>query len=465
VKVLDHGFTFYTKKGNQYLYNDLDGSVTPIENSDIIKFDTNITSRNHVTTDDYISTIEQIKRHIENESHQQLLLVVTEQCNLRCRYCAYSGQYINNRTHKNTNMSWQIAEQAVKLFYEGYSKVKLRDPSLVPAMSFYGGEPLLNFDLIRKVFFLVRSLIRAPIHFNLTTNGILITDEILDFFKNNDFYLLFSLNGNQNEHDRLRVFPNGSGSFSYLWQNLQMIRNKYPDYYLKNCNFNVVYDIGTNFYELQRFLEENKLTLPSHYTFSAVSSQFTNWYSRYSVKDRSLYVQSIEELKKEYFKLLRENRPIPRFFSNLFGKRYKFLIDRQQNTSYFRQVLPITGTCIPGDKIAVYPDGSLHCCERINDHFSIGNIDTGLDVQLIENIVSKYINQIYPDCYKCPITRLCGICFAIVAGNGRFLRDPTDVCIRRIEGTCHDFEELWTLLEEGVPESAFSENLGYIQKE
>jgi uncharacterized protein len=115
--------------------------------------------------------------------------------------------------------------------------------------------------------------------------------------------------------------------------------------------------------------------------------------------------------------------------------------------------------------MAVYPDGSLHCCERINDCFPIGNVDTGFDVQLIENIISKYAAQLYPDCHKCPITRLCGICFATAAGDGQFLRDPTDVCIRRIESLCHDFEELWTLLEEGVPESAFVDNLNTKQME
>jgi uncharacterized protein len=128
------------------------------------------------------------------------------------------------------------------------------------------------------------------------------------------------------------------------------------------------------------------------------------------------------------------------------------------HTTYKRPLLPITGTCIPGNKIAVYPDGSLHCCERINSHFPIGNIDKGIDLQLIEEIISKYINQLYTDCHKCPITRLCGICMAMVGDEGHFRKDPPNICQQRLENIAHNFEELWTLLEEGIPESSFIDN-------
>lgn len=131
------------------------------------------------------------------------------------------------------------------------------------------------------------------------------------------------------------------------------------------------------------------------------------------------------------------------------------LMNRIQNTGTRSIILPYSATCFPGSKIGVRPDGTFHCCERINQSFPIGNVETGLDIDLIENLVFQYRNQVCSECSSCPITRLCPICFAILsAGNGDFKKDPPDICQKHLEKTRQEFSILWTLFEDGVPEQA-----------
>lgn len=76
---------------------------------------------------------------------QSICLQVTQDCNLRCKYCAYSENY-KNRVHNNKTMSIETAKKAVDFLIHNSSE------SDIVGISFYGGEPLLNFKLIRKVF-------------------------------------------------------------------------------------------------------------------------------------------------------------------------------------------------------------------------------------------------------------------------------------------------------------------------
>ncbi len=90
--------------------------------------------------------------------------------------------------------------------------------------------------------------------------------------------------------------------------------------------------------------------------------------------------------------------------------------------------LPYTGARVPGDKIAVDTDGTLHLCEKINQTFPIGNVDQGLDFEAITKIVLKYNEQITPMCANCVVSKLCSICYVVVAGEGKFERQPPNIC-------------------------------------
>lgn len=456
MKLEETGLSFVTARGNSYFYNDADGTVsvqTRVRENQNSTVTMGQPTRRSLASDTE-RWRETISHQLRIEGFRQLLLVVTEQCNLRCRYCAYSGNYVYNKTHQNSYMTWRTAEQAIRKFYAGYCSAKAWNPSLTPAISFYGGEPLLNFSLIRDVTGLVKRLLGSNVILNLTTNGTLLTQEMIDFFCKNEFALMFSLNGYRDENDRLRLFLDGQGTYDIVWHKLQYVRHKYPQYYATHCSLSVVYDDGTDMHRLHSFFQSRSDMLPNSLRLSPVSPRFTDWYSRYSAEDRTRFVESMQSLYRTYLTGLRASHSTSPFLQQLFGMGYRKILSRSQGNIAKRPLLPFTPTCFPGRKIAVYPDGSFHCCERINHHFPIGNAEIGLDSELIMRMINRYVEEVCPDCLHCPITRFCTVCFALLAGPGRFERDPADICSKEISSVKRRLSELWSLFEDGVPESA-----------
>ena len=173
-----------------------------------------------------------ILEHNAEKKLSQLILQVTQQCNLRCEYCAYSGIYEGNRTHANKNMDFETAKQAMDFFLAH----SIESPDIVAG--FYGGEPLLRFDLIKKcVEYLENKVEGKQLRFNMTTNGTLLTEEKMDFMVKHDFSLAISLDGSKEEHDACRKFANGKGSFDVIIQNVKNFEKKYPEYVKSRVRF------------------------------------------------------------------------------------------------------------------------------------------------------------------------------------------------------------------------------------
>ena len=155
---------------------------------------------------------------------QQLTLQVTQQCNLRCEYCAYSGLY-ENRTHANKNMDFDTAKKAIDFFLN-----HSRDSKQI-TFGFYGGEPLLMFKLIKQcVDYIERSVEGKEIMYAITTNGTLLSDEIVDFLAQHHVLLSISLDGSRKEHDLHRKFRSGEGSFDVIMENVRRLKERYPEY-------------------------------------------------------------------------------------------------------------------------------------------------------------------------------------------------------------------------------------------
>jgi organic radical activating enzyme len=111
-----------------------------------------------------------------------MILQVTQQCNLRCQYCAYSGAYYN-RTHNSARMSFETAKRAIDFLL-----ARSHESDHVH-VGFYGGEPLLEFDLIKRcVDYVKKSVEGRSITFGITTNATLLNDEkILEDRLHGDF--------------------------------------------------------------------------------------------------------------------------------------------------------------------------------------------------------------------------------------------------------------------------------------
>lgn len=166
-----------------------------------------------------------------------IILQVTQNCNLRCQYCVYSGSYIN-RVHNNKRMSVEVAKQAIDFLakHSGNSKEI--------SIGFYGGEPLLEFSLIREVVEYAEKLfIGKKVLFNMTTNATLLNMETAKYLYNKNFNVTISLDGPKAAHDSNRIFANSNkGTFDTVMQNLELIRKEIPDF-IKNIGFNAVIDL------------------------------------------------------------------------------------------------------------------------------------------------------------------------------------------------------------------------------
>lgn len=132
-----------------------------------------------------------------------LTLQVTQQCNLRCEYCAYSGMY-ENRVHTNKKMDFEMAKKAIDFFIEHSRESK----DII--VGFYGGEPLLMFPLIKQCVEYIESIVEGKkISYAMTTNGTLLNDEVADFLAEHEVILSISLDGSKEEHNLHRKFASG----------------------------------------------------------------------------------------------------------------------------------------------------------------------------------------------------------------------------------------------------------------
>lgn len=117
-----------------------------------------------------------LKSQLENNV-ELLILQVTQNCNFRCEYCVYSGSYVN-RVHSKKRMSLETAKKAVDFYYNHCKNTKSAQ------IGFYGGEPLLEIELIKEIVEYSKILFRGKeIIFNMTTNASLLDDDKIDFWQ------------------------------------------------------------------------------------------------------------------------------------------------------------------------------------------------------------------------------------------------------------------------------------------
>jgi uncharacterized protein len=150
-----------------------------------------------------------------NPPLRALSLAVAQKCNLGCTYCyAQEGGFGGAAK----NMSWEVAQAAVeRLFTETVAGDRVN-------ISFMGGEPLVNRELIQATTQLAIARAQAQqvkVGFGITTNGTLLTSDDADFFERYGFAVTVSLDGIGEVHDRLRPFKSGNGSYDRIVKNLQ----------------------------------------------------------------------------------------------------------------------------------------------------------------------------------------------------------------------------------------------------
>ena len=224
-----------------------------------------------------------------------LILQVTQNCNLRCEYCIYSGNY-DTRKHSNNRMSFEIAKKSIDFLIEHSKK---RNKIYI---GFYGGEPLLEFSLIKKcIEYIEKVAVGKEIGYVMTTNATLFTDEIIDYIVKHKFKLTISVDGPREIHNRSRIFANREeGSYDIMIKNIEKIHLKYPKYYQECVKFNTVVLTDDGFSCLENYFRGDELFADAYFSSSTVSTA-------YSKKDKKVNYEIgdkfIQEQQYELFKL------------------------------------------------------------------------------------------------------------------------------------------------------------------
>lgn len=337
-----------------------------------------------------------------------LILEVTQECNFRCSYCCFSGNYRYERTFRNVNMSNSTAIKAVDFFFDNKN---VNSPE--PWISFYGGEPLLQKDLILDVVEYAQKKFHK-VKFNIQTNGYLLDYEFYKKIAEYPVTLSVSIDGPKQIHDRCRVLINKEGTFDKILSNLEKIANDNEEF-IKN-KVNVVYTIPSL----------HSLTAISNFHYhhpvlgncTAMLNIVNDFDLNLNVTVEELCkVDSIEmksppdlnELYSRYKKALKINKTKQLHFENkIFGKA----IEKSNTKSPLEKTLTARGLCSIGKKrLAVDPLGNFRVCERSSRMPIIGNLTEGINWEVISKMEEDYIQKIQP-CYECWALVFCNICWA-----------------------------------------------------
>lgn len=383
-----------------------------------------------------------IKKNIEEYPYPQLILGVTDDCNLRCKYCIYSGKYFDMRTHRSKTMSLATALESVNYYIDLQEKFKKRAPEKESVISFYGGEPLLSFDLIKAIVSHVKQRNFKTV-FALTTNGTLLTESVAEYLVSNNFLVSISLDGPEVEHDRNRVYKDGCGSYKKVMENIQMLLdeiNKQGKSEVLPILILTCYDEKTDMLKLNKFFENNKLLRPFPGRVTKVVP--FDGVDRHNPSVPLLYKQYVYELENNL-----ANKGI-HFKYRLFGTSFNVILSRNM-VPYGNTVAQNLGSiCIPGQKIFVDTDGIFHICEKVNYNFPIGNSKEGLNYPNILKILQKWATRILEYCSGCAYKSICGICFANCMDGDMF--NIGKLCMNeRSKFMNHQLSTTYSLLEHG----------------
>lgn len=352
-----------------------------------------------------------------------MVLNVTEDCNFRCKYCYLSEEYEFTRNRTTNRMSFETAKKAMDMYFAYLQKLRKIIPNKKAGITIYGGEPLLEIDLLRKIVAYCRENEPVPIVLNMTTNGYLMTDEIMAFIVENNIHLAISLDGSKKNHDRNRVLTGECGSHKRIMRNITRFQEKYPNY--TDIGIISVYDIKTDLIENVQFFEENRL--PRIFFINEVSATNTNYYDRFTDKDVSNFHETYNQLLRQYIKAKQNDEEMSDYLQMLFEAPISLTVMRLRHLDHKSALLPYTNTCVPGMKLSVRTDGKLDICERINSTFPIGDLECGLDLDAISRIIQKYNENVTAECEACDAKKNCPLCFAYTNGNGNF-GIPTGFC-------------------------------------
>lgn len=308
-----------------------------------------------------------------------LCLHIAHTCNLNCEYCfASQGKYKGERAV----MSFEVGKRALDWLIENSGSRKNLE------VDFFGGEPLMNFEVVKRLVAYARSIEKEKgkiFRFTLTTNGLLIDDDVIEFANKEMSNVVLSLDGRKEIHDRFRVDYNGNGSFDKIvpkFQKLVKARNN-KNYYMR----------GTFTHANPDFLEDIKVMLDLGFTELSMEPVVcaAGDPSELTPEDITVVMEQYEKLA--FLMLQKEKEGKPFTF-------YHYMIDLTGGPCIYKR---ISGCGSGTEYMAVTPWGDLYPCHQFvgDEKFKLGDIYNGVTNPTVQNSFKECNVYAREDCRNC----------------------------------------------------------------
>ena len=308
-----------------------------------------------------------------------ICLHVAHDCNLACKYCfAGKGEYDGPKGL----MSFETGKRALDFLVEKSGTRKNLE------VDFFGGEPLLNWEVCEKLVEYGRSIEKEHgknFRFTLTTNGVLVNDEVIDFCNREMGNVVLSLDGRKETHDRLRTTCNGKGSYDLIVDKFKKFANarNQADYYMRgtythyNTDFSkdIIHMADLGFKEL---------------SIEPVVSDPTE---PYALKENDL------PILKEQYEILADEM-LRRYRNGNGFTFYHYMIDLNSGPCIVKR---ISGCGVGTEYMAVTPSGELYPCHQFvgDEKFLLGDIWKGVTNTAILDEFKGCNVYSHPECKDC----------------------------------------------------------------
>lgn len=349
---------------------------------------------------------------------QSINLEVSQDCNLRCGYCIYNTEVKSKRDHGHQFMSLEVAKKAIDYLKANSSK------SQRVGVGFYGGEPLVCFHLIKECVTYIHQVFgnQKP-HFNMTSNGTLITPTIAEYLLQENFAMLISMDGPEAIHNQYRKDQAGNGSFQAALLGLKNLCEAFQKIKKGSVAINLVYAPPYSQGKLEEIVQFFKEVpwLPRDINITATyPTEGTIPLHRVGregfKEDKNMSVWAFEKYRRDY-------EQADSIVKNIMEQKLARLIQRPiLKTPY--DCYNLNGCCVPGHrKNYISTDGYIHVCEKISTFAPVlGHVDTGLDFETIKKLyIHDYAEKSLTDCATCWAVRMCDICYnSAINDQGEF---------------------------------------------
>ncbi len=310
---------------------------------------------------------------------KSMCLHVAHDCNLRCKYCfASTGDFGGGRKL----LDEATGKKAIDFLLEnskGRHNLEL---------DFFGGEPLMNMDVVKAVVTYARSKeaeYNKKFRFTITTNGILLNDDIIDYVNREMSNVVLSIDGRKEVNDRMRPAPNGKGSYDIILPKFKELVEKrgHDQYYVRGTftryNLDFAQDvISLNEAGFDQISVEPVVTDPAH--------------------DYALTEQDLPRIYEEYEKLARYI--IDRKKQGKGFNFFHFMLDLDQGPCAIKR---LRGCGCGNEYVAVTPDGDIYPCHQFvgMDEWKMGSVyDGSLNLEM-KNQFAKANVYSKEDCREC----------------------------------------------------------------